>query len=166
MIEAPECVTELLDIFDGAAIVAIEHVHMADWPTEILLAQENELWVSKDLSAYYSPRSDNGLAHTFTSIDEINGREKIRVYRQLDRQWFIWLYSSIINAKPHLDTDTWKHMTQRFNELWTIAIAWQGWQEIAKIKSNPRAYLDANYQAPQPHQPTVDRYNARRDGNI
>ena len=161
MIACP-AVNEVLNIFPGATVTAVERAQIKAWPTDhhLSICRQGELWVSKDLAAYYDQHDD--MADDFTSVDRTGDGEKIRVYRRLNMAWYAWLYSNLRDTANTNDT-TWKQMAARFNLIWPIVKRWWSPEEINRIHKNPCDYMDARYQTPIPNQGVVDRHNARRD---
>ena len=146
----PPVVADLAHRFQ-ARVIASTMAH-EDWPAAAGEAAPGELWVSADLAALLHPRSEwvDGCPvlardHTARRVDG-----SPRAYRQLDQDWYAWLYRATRSAKPRIEIrwpHLWKQMAERFNGLWTVARAW--WPDEIKRLHDP-AHISAAYTPPQP----------------
>ena len=113
-------------------------------------ALEGELWVAKDLTidVHGQPSWVDGrpiLAQDFAEVDE-QGRR--RMYRRLDKDWYVWLYQATTRAitLKAEQGELVAELKARFNALWLVAVRWWGAAEVARLQREHR--LDARYQPP------------------
>jgi len=177
MLTIPSTVAEIASAFDGAQITAIDKADLDGWPTgdEISIAQEGELWVSKDISAFYhkpeEKKTNNSTVYIkafgqdFTTVDANNeGVEKLRVYRVLDVNWYAWLYNALNKNRDKLNDAQWARMSGRFNIIWQTVRRWWEAETINAIHKYPTDYIPAQYTPPQPEKGTAERFKARVAG--
>lgn len=105
---------------------------------------EGTLWVSKDLSLY----SGTGYARDFCDIEWIAGEKRVRHYRKLDKEWYLWIFSQVHKIKTSLlktSSQTFYQMQERLKEIRAIAIEWWGQEEVERIE---QSRLNQSYTAP------------------
>ena len=77
---------------------------------------EGTLWVSKDLSLY----SGTGYARDFCDIEMIAGERRVRHYRKLDKDWYLWLITQVQKIKASLlktNSKTFFQMQEKIKEI-------------------------------------------------
>jgi hypothetical protein len=105
---------------------------------------EGTLWVSKDLSLY----SGTGYARDFCDIEWVCGERRVRHYRKLDKEWYLWIYTQVKKIHDSLlktSSQTFVQMQARLKEIRTIAIEWWGQEEVERIE---QTRLIQSYNAP------------------
>jgi hypothetical protein len=105
---------------------------------------EGTLWVSKDLSLY----SGTGYACDFCDIEWIAGEKRVRHYRKLDKEWYLWIFSQVHRIKASLlktSSQTFFQMQERLKEIRAIATQWWGQEEVERIE---QSCLSSKYTAP------------------
>jgi hypothetical protein len=106
---------------------------------------EGTLWVSKDLSLY----SGTGYARDFCDIELVCGERRVRHYRKLDKEWYLWIYTQVKKIHDSLlktCSKTFVQMQARLKEIRTIAIEWWGQEEVERIEQTQR--LPTTYPVP------------------
>ena len=105
---------------------------------------EGTLWVSKDLSLY----SGTGYARDFCDIEWVCGERRVRHYRKLDKEWYLWIYTQVKKIHDSLlktCSKTFVQMQARLKEIRAIAIEWWGQEEVERIE---QTRLIQSYNAP------------------